>query len=977
MARRLQARRKAAKALALLMFALPLATSPAWAQGGSIAGTVLDADGGPLGGVLVSLSNAAGGDAGMSAVSDDNGSFSISGLAAGTYTATASSVGLLTSSETVEVAAGGRTSVEFRLSASYHEAVLVTAEKVEENILDVPMTISAFDSDQLRELVIQDRTDLQSLVPGLQFGDEMDQEGQGTVIRGIGTRLAGQTHSDRAVATYIDGAYTVGVYGTLPGGGFDLERIEVARGPQGTLNGRNSIAGSINLVYKKPTREWDLDAMTEVTDVSQTRFNAAFGGPINDYLSFRLTGGIHSGDGRQRNIGLGGDYDKPDHAFWAPQLRFTTDRFDANVRWSRVEDKGSPRSLLTLSNLNRTDPQVTLGPQGGQLATPSPTATSVANDLYLYETPNPAIDAGCPIGVPGFRCGDINNEVALNFTGWQDSESDQVTFYAQYQLTEGLSVRYSFHDSDASMINVKDADYSNRVPLGEDPNTLDHTIASDGLATPFEDTHYVLPYLYDETSHEVHVSSSFPGAFNFIAGLFAYENSTFWDLVRVDKTRPFRFGSADQQAAAASPIFGFVPVSTCQELLTGVIEAFGIGTSDPALAYQWDGLYWYCPEGVEHTETVRFYTGATSETQAAFFNGNYRLNDRWTLSGGLRYTEDEKAQDPDSGGGFAILTIGSVVGVFFPNGGVADAHTWGRTIGHVSLEYTTESDNLVYGRFSTGYRAGGFNSPIPGVDPPLIEEETLANYEVGMKGLFLDSRLQLAIGLWFNDFDGFQLNGTQPPPPGLQLPAFTDTPLAEYTSNIDDTQLWGADFEFSYWFNDNWRLRGFYAFQDSQIGPHSSVVWGNPNAQYAEWEHIDFDTGQTVTSFYPLPVDLTGNKLPMQPEHKLALTVSHTRPLGSRGSVQLLGTYTFTDSQHPNIGNIPVYEIPSYGRWDAAALWTAPGSEWSVALFAQNIGNEIGLVEFLPISGLGSNPSLGYPTNPREVGVQLRWTPFN
>ena len=860
--------------------------------------------------------------------------------------------------------------------APLHEELIVTAQKVEENILEVPMTITAFDSESLEEMVLQDKTDLQSLVPGLQFGDEMDQEGQGTVIRGIGTRIAGQTHTDRAVATYIDGAYTVGLYGTLPGGGFDLQRIEVARGPQGTLNGRNSIAGSINFVYKKPTREWDGEIMAEVTDVSQQRVNFAVGGPLSDLVSFRMTGGIHVGDGRQENIGLAGDYEKPDHRFLAPQLRLTTERFDANVRWARVEDMGVPRSLVTLSNLNRTDPEVTLGPQGGQLAPPPPGAASIPNDLYLYATPNPAIDANCPIGVPGFKCGDIKNKVALNFPGYQDSESDSITLYAQYAITDALNVRYSFHDSDVSMINVKDADYANRVSVGENPATLEHTMASDGLVSPFEDTHYILPYLYDERSHEIQISSDFDGPFNFLGGLFTYENNTFWDLVRVDKTRPFRYGSADAQAAAASPIFGFLPVSNCQDLLTGVIEGFGIGTADPAQADDWDGLYWYCPPGDEHTETVRFFTGASSETRAAFLSGTYQFDDNWTISGGLRYTEDEKAQEPESGGGFALLTVGSLVGVFFPNGAVADPQTWDKTIGHVSLEYTTDTGNLIYGRISTGYRSGGFNSPVPGVDPPLIKEETLVNYEAGAKGLYLDSRLLLTIGFWYNDYQGFQLAGLQPPPPGLQLPSFSNTPLAEITSNIDDTKIYGADFEFSFYVAEQWRLSGFYAFQESEIGPHSSVVWGNPYAEYGVWEYIDFETGEPTSTMYPLPTDLTGNRLPMQPKHKLALTLSHERALAGGANVQVLGTYAYTGSQHPNIGNIPDYVIPSYGRLDAAARWTSADSKWSAMLFVQNIANEIGLVEFLPISGLGSNPSLGYPTNPRELGLQVRYRPF-
>lgn len=852
-----------------------------------------------------------------------------------------------------------------------HADVVVTAEKIEENILDLPMTITAFDADMLEEFVLQDRIDLQTLVPGLQFGDEMDQEGHGTVIRGIGTRIAGQTHTDRAVATYIDGAYTIGVYGTLPGGGFDLARIEVARGPQGTLNGRNSIAGSVNLIYTKPTREWDAQILTEATDFWQQRVNIAFGGPISDSVSFRLTGGVHTGEGTQENLGLGGDYDRPDHRFFAPQFRVTTDRFDMNIRASRVEDQGTSRSLVTLNNLNTTQAFVSLGPQGSQTAPPAPGTAPTPNDLFRYATPNPAVDAACPVGVPGFNCGDIENKVALNFTGRQDSEADQVNLYAHYEFTDTMSVRYSFNTNDVRMVNIKDGDYSNRVAT-----PADHTLASDGLVTPFDDTHYVLPFIYDETSHEVHVTSDFAGPFNFIAGLFSYHNSTFWDLVRVDQTRPFRFGTADEQARAASPIFGFVPVNNCQDVLTGVIEGFGIGTSDPAQADDWDGLYWYCPEGSEHTETVRFYTRAESDTQAAFVTGTFTLSDRWTVSGGLRHTMDEKSQKPEDGGGFALIPVGSLLGVFFPNGGTPDAHTWAKTIGHATLEYTTAADNLVYGRVSTGYRSGGFNTPIPGLELPFIEEETLVNYEVGAKGIYLDARLRFTMGLWLSDYDGFQLSGNQPPPPGLQLPSWSNTPLAEYTSNIDGTRIWGADFEFSYFFSERWRLSGFYAFQDSEIGPHSSVIWADPYAEYGQWQHIDFETGQPTTSFYPRATDMTGNQLPMQPRNKLALTLSYVHPMENGSSLHLQSTYAFTGSQHPNIGNVPDYEMPSYSRWDASAVWTSMDERWSVVLFAKNILDEIGLVEYVPVSGIGGNPSLGYPTNHRELGVQLRYRPF-
>ena len=154
------------------------------------------------------------------------------------------------------------------------------------------------------------------------------------------------------------------------------------------------------------------------------------------------------------------------------------------------------------------------------------------------------------------------------------------------------------------------------------------------------------------------------------------------------------------------------------------------------------------------------------------------------------------------------------------------------------------------------------------------------------------------------------------------------------------------------------------------------MIWADPYAEYGQWQHIDFETGQPTTSFYPRATDMTGNQLPMQPRNKLALTLSYVHPMENGSSLHLQSTHAFTGSQHPNIGNVPDYEMPSYSRWDASAVWTSVDERWSVVLFAKNILDEIGLVEYVPVSGIGGNPSLGYPTNHRELGVQLRYRPF-
>ena len=174
------------------------------------------------------------------------------------------------------------------------EVIVVTAEKREEDILDVPMIITAFNAQMIEELGLTRTDDLEQLVPGLQFGETHSRKGSGTVIRGMGNRSAGELQGNMAVATYVDGVYHTS-QSAIVDGLFDVERVEVARGPQGTLHGRNSIAGAISLHSIRPTDDWDLNTLVEYTDQFSQRYGVAGGGSLTDYLSFRTTATYHDG----------------------------------------------------------------------------------------------------------------------------------------------------------------------------------------------------------------------------------------------------------------------------------------------------------------------------------------------------------------------------------------------------------------------------------------------------------------------------------------------------------------------------------------------------------------------------------------------------------------------------------------------------------------------------------------------------------
>ncbi len=239
-----------------------------------------------------------------------------------------------------------------KTEATYIEEIIVTAEKREESILEVPLTMSAFTTQMIEELGMANNADIEALTPGLQLAEDGDFNSSS--LRGIQTVNARETNADLAVATYVDGVYTVDSFGISPSL-FDLERLEIARGPQGTLNGRNSIAGSLSYVHKRPTDEWDMDVLYQFTDQVTQRLNIAFGGPINDSFGYRITAGYYDGDGATKNYGLGDDYDAPHQETIAPQLRFKTDSVDVNLRYQRVRDTGSPDVHTMLSEPNRTD----------------------------------------------------------------------------------------------------------------------------------------------------------------------------------------------------------------------------------------------------------------------------------------------------------------------------------------------------------------------------------------------------------------------------------------------------------------------------------------------------------------------------------------------------------------------------------------------------------------------------------------------
>ncbi len=189
--------------------------------------------------------------------------------------------------------------------AQIFEEIVVTAQKREQNLQDVGVAVTAFTGEQISALGFSSSTDIVNLVPGVQIVSPNGGSSNFFTIRGV-TQNDFTDHQESPVATYIDEAYV----SQMSSGSFllfDMERIEVLRGPQGTLFGRNATGGLVHFVTKKPTEELSAYAQATYGSFNQISIEGAVGGPISDKVSVRVAGATNHHDSVIKNrIGPGG-----------------------------------------------------------------------------------------------------------------------------------------------------------------------------------------------------------------------------------------------------------------------------------------------------------------------------------------------------------------------------------------------------------------------------------------------------------------------------------------------------------------------------------------------------------------------------------------------------------------------------------------------------------------------------------------------
>jgi iron complex outermembrane receptor protein len=574
------------------------------------------------------------------------------------------------------------------------EEVLVTATKQEAAAQDLPIAITAL-TTELESPSIRNLTDLNGYAPNMIFGADGSRGGGGANvnIRGISPTRSDDNSFDAPIAVMIDDIYL----GTLAGQvleNFDLERVEILRGPQGTLFGKNTVGGVINVIRTRPTGELGGRFQVTLGDDDQQEVRAVLNTPLAPTLALKLFATDVRYDGHMENRTTGHDVaDREYQNMGATFLWEPTDTFEMLLTAELFRDEGTLDAFHTNYNVA---PGVLPAPPPGS---PEADYSGGFVTCLVFGTCRTSLKT------PSKSEHDKDNAFEL--------DTDALTMKLTWDLNENLSL--------VSVTGYRDVDEYRIFDF-------------DASAAPFITIERFNEY--DQFSQELRLDGQFENV-TFTAGLYYFENEFEQDWITGDSFWHFVFSTFVPGVSSAADPFWW-----------GLCQAGGLGalSCDPGLT------------SVPLTDNVTqiLYETQKTTSYAAFAQMDYRFAERWILTAGIRWTYEEK--DFLAGQAYLSNVARQRLRVFprgyadLSQDWTDTSPKIGLTyeINDSSMIYASYSEGFHSGGFF------GVNQNIADFERDQYDPETAKSYEVGYKSQHFDNRLLLNITYFYNDFENKQ-----------------------------------------------------------------------------------------------------------------------------------------------------------------------------------------------------------------------------
>jgi iron complex outermembrane recepter protein len=797
------------------------------------------------------------------------------------------------------------------------QEIIVTAQKRTENVQDVPIAISAFGGDDLTERAVGNVSALASLSPNVNLDSGVSFTASTAVlaasIRGIGASDFA-LNIDPAVGVYVDGVYlarSVGANQDL----LDVERIEILKGPQGTLFGRNTIGGAVSIVTRDPAKEFGVRG-----DVTLGRYNlfqarASIDLPLAQNLYSSVTVDVKSRDGYAKRIpfpGSLGANSPPYTAYPAAAYNSPSQEGDEDNRTVRGKLKYDGDSVrLTLSG----DYALTKGTAPTKLLqTTNGTAGGLFANLY-----NLCI---------GTSVADLT---AIGFLNMCSSSGTQ--FPSRYR-NQSFPVNRLYT---LAGVNADGNPNNDLLPWDNRfiTNDRDTSYATGNNFSRLKNWGFTL-------TGELDVSED-----AMIKSITGYRKSDWQSGLDGDGSpinmSTYSFNQQQKQFSQELQLVG----SAMDDKLNYVLGGYYFTESGFLADYVISGEGIYVIDGPNWLNT---------DAYAAFGQLDYRVNDLIGFTIGARYTKESKdfegGQQELSGlfyklvgsPAFAGTPLGDIAlanicananGDIFPNailpGGATCQQAAGYpTVGNpnplriypaginkqsfnnfspkLGVQLHPTQDVMIYGSWSKGYKTGGWTTrySTPQTFVSSFDPEKATTYELGLKSTLLDRRLQINAAVFKTDYSAIQLNYQVGGSPTID--------------NVGDADIKGAELEIT---------------AQPARGLTLNMAVGYTDAKYTA-----LDPAVAVTSGFVPGLQagaVVGSTLPKTPKWKVNFSPRYEFDLGNGGSITVLGDYTFISKQTNNVERTLVLNRPSVSIVNASIAYRAPDEKYTITVGGTNL----------------------------------------